>query len=76
MKSFFTAIANFFAKYGLLKIIIAFIILIISVLILNGNTYPIIQTIFKWLGLLSITYLILAFIIFLIVGIINSFKKL
>jgi hypothetical protein len=74
MKNVFNFIKNFFVEKGLLKIIIAFVFLIISVLVLRTNPAPTFDLIFKWIGLLSLAYLGLVFVIFLIVGIVGAIK--
>jgi len=76
MKTFFTAIAKFFEKNGLIKLVLAFILLTISVLVVKNNSPSLGAEIFKVIGMISAVYLGLAFLIFLIVGLINTiFKK-
>ena len=66
---------NWFQKNGLIKILIAFILLAISILVIRNST-GILGNIFNVIGLVSLGYLILTILIFLIVGIANSFKKI
>jgi len=72
----FKKIGEFFTKNGLLKILVAFILLIISAVILKSDPALIFKNIFGCIGWISLGYIILTGLIFLIVGIVNSFKKI
>jgi hypothetical protein len=74
MKNFFNAIKFFFVEKGIFKIFGAFILLMISVIIIKSDLSPLFQTIFKWTGLLSLIYLGLVFLIFFISGVIGAIK--
>jgi len=65
---------NWFEKNGLIKILVAFALLIISVLVVKHST-GILGSIFNIVGLVSLGYLVLTCLIFLVVGIVNSIKK-
>lgn len=65
---------NWFQKNGLLKILAAFVLLIISVLVVK-NSVGVFGSIFNVVGLVSLGYLVLTVLIFTIVGIVNAFKK-
>lgn len=75
MKKIFEVIANFFSKNGLLKILIAFILLIVAVIVIRNNPNHVVTNIFNWVGYISIGYIVLTILIFFIAGIVNSFKK-
>lgn len=71
MKTIINKILRFFEKNGLLKIFIAFILLIASVLLLKATSISILTAVFKVIGVTSIIYILLAIIIFLFAGIID-----
>jgi len=66
---------NWFEKNGLLKILVAFLLLIISVLVVRNST-GVLHSIFNVVGLVSLGYLILTFLVFTIAGIVNAIKSL
>ena len=65
---------NFLEKNGMIKIVVAFAVLIISVLCINGN---ILQGtgIFAITGYISLLYIVVAGAVYTIVGIVNSIKE-
>jgi len=66
---------NWFEKNGLIKILAAFVLLIISVLIVkNVSETSLLSQIFAVVGVISGGYLVLTVLIFLIAGIVNSIK--
>jgi len=66
---------NWFEKNGLIKILAAFVLLIISVLIVkNVSETSLLSQIFAVIGVISGGYLVLTVLIFLIAGIVNSIK--
>ena len=68
---------NWFQKNGLIKILAAFVLLIISVSIVrNANSSPTIIDIFTIVGLTAAGYLVLTILIFTIAGIVNTIKDL
>jgi hypothetical protein len=71
MKTIINKILRFFEKNGLLKIFIAFILLIASVLLLKATSISILTAVFKVIGVTSIIYILLTIIIFLFAGIID-----
>lgn len=72
-KKIFEFFKNWFQKNGLIKILVAFALLIISVLVVKHST-GILGSIFNVVGLVSFGYLILTVLIFTIVGIVNAIK--
>jgi len=74
-KKIFEFLKNWFQKNGLVKILAAFVLLIISVIVVRNST-GVLGSIFNVIGLVSFGYVILTILIFLIVGIANSFKKI
>jgi Na+/proline symporter len=64
---------NWFQKNGLIKILVAFVLLIISVLVVKNSTGAF-GSIFNVVGLISFGYLILTVLIFTIVGIVNAIR--
>lgn len=67
---------NWFQKNGLIKILIAFALLIISITIARNTDSSTIMDIFTLAGLTFAGYLILTILIFLIAGIVNTIKDL
>jgi hypothetical protein len=76
MKEVLNVIKNFLEKNGGIKILVAFAVLIISVLILNGNLDKEIDTVFGITGCVSLVYILIAGGVYFIAGIINSIKEL
>jgi lipopolysaccharide export LptBFGC system permease protein LptF len=74
MKKILRALQRWFEHYGLVKILLAFIIIIIAVAI--GRKFPRIQTICDWIGVISSGYLLLTFVVFFIAGIVNIAKDI
>jgi hypothetical protein len=60
-------ISNWFQKNGFIKILIAFLVLIISVWL--SPIYP--HSISDWIGIIAACYLVLTIVVFFIAGIIN-----
>jgi hypothetical protein len=75
MKKIFDFFKNWFSKNGLIKILIAFVLLIIAVIVIRKTTNHNVEDVFTWVGYIAGGYIILTIVIFLIVGIVNSFKK-
>lgn len=75
MKDALLFIKNFLEKNGVIKVIVAFIILIISVLCIRGNVLHG-SDIFALTGYISLLYIIIAGGAYLIVGIVNEIKEL
>lgn len=65
---------NWFERNGLIKIIIAFIVLAVAVVL--GRKFENLQTIFGWVVIISGGYLLLTFLVFFIAGIVNSIKDI
>jgi len=75
MKKIIEFFKNWFEKNGLIKILVAFVLLIISVLIVrNTNETSLISRIFSVIGVVSVGYLVLTVLVFTIAGIVNSIK--
>ena len=74
MKKILKALQRWFEHYGLVKIVVAFIILAIAVAI--GRKFPGTQTICGWIGAISGGYLLLTFVVFFIAGIVNTIKDI
>jgi cytochrome c biogenesis factor len=64
---------NWFQKNGLIKILAAFVLLIISALVVK-NADGVLESIFNVVGLASFGYLILTVLVFTIAGIVNTIK--
>ena len=66
---------NWFEKNGLIKILAAFVLLVISTLIVrNTNELSLLSKSFSLIGVISACYLDLTVLIFTIAGIVNSIK--
>ena len=66
---------NWFEKNGLIKILAAFVLLVISTLIVrNTNELSLLSKSFSLIGVISACYLVLTVLIFTIAGIVNSIK--
>jgi hypothetical protein len=76
MKEALLSIKNFLEKNGLIKIIVAFAVLIISVLAVRGDLSNPSNTVFAITGYISLLYVIVAGAVYTIVGIVNSIKDL
>jgi len=74
MKAILNFIVNFVQKKGILKIFLAFMLLMISALIIRSSVNPVLVTIFTWIGGISLIYIVLVVLVFLIIGIINAIK--
>lgn len=72
MKKILEFFKNWFERYGLVKILAAFIILIIAVAI--GRKFEQAETICGWVAMISGGYLALTTVIFTIAGIVNAIK--
>jgi hypothetical protein len=64
-------ILNFFQKNGSIKILISFVLLVISVIVLRSHPHSKFFIVIGWIGL---GYLCLSFILFFGAAIINSIK--
>lgn len=67
---------NFLEKNGAIKMVSAFVILIISVLLVRGDLSNPTNTFFAITGYISLVYIVVAGGIYFIVGIVNSIKDL
>jgi hypothetical protein len=76
MKEALLSIKNFLEKNGFKKIIVAFAVLIISVLAVRGDLSNPSNTVFAITGYISLLYVIVAGAVYTIVGIVNSIKEL
>ena len=76
MKESLLFIKNFLEKNGAIKLVAAFVILIISVLLVRGDLSNPSNTIFAITGYISLLYIIVAGLIYFAVGIVNSIKDL
>jgi len=76
MKKIIEFLKHFLEKNGVIKIIVAFAVLIISVLVLNGNLANGTNIFFTITGYISLIYIILVGLIYFIVGIVNSIKDI
>ncbi len=74
MKKILEFFKNWFERNGLIKIIIAFIILAVAIVL--GRKFENLQTICGWVGVISGGYLLLTFLVFFIAGIVNSIKDI
>ncbi len=74
MKKILDWLKHWFEHYGLVKILAAFVILIIAVAI--GRKFENAQTICGWIAAISGGYLVLTALIFTIAGIVNGIKDL
>ena len=74
MKKVLEFLKNWFERNGLIKILVAFAVLILAVVI--GRKFEQTQTICGWIAAISGGYLVLTAAIFTIVGIINGIKDL
>lgn len=75
MKTIFEFLKNWFVKNGIFKVLVSFVLLIISVLVVKNTQSNILTTIFTIVGWLSLLQIILTLLIHFVCGIINSFKK-
>jgi len=74
MKKVLAWLQRWFEHNGLIKILAAFLILILAVVI--GRKFPETQTVCGWIGVISGAYLLLTFIVFFIAGIVNTVKDI
>lgn len=74
MKKVIEFLKNWFQKNGLIKVLVAFALLIISTLVVRNTNSHTLGSIFNVLGLASAGYLVLTVVIFTIVGIVNSIR--
>ena len=72
MKKILNWLQHWFEHYGLVKILVAFVILIIAVVI--GRNFEQTETICGWVAAISGIYLLLTVAIFTIAGIVNGIK--
>jgi len=75
MKKIIEFFKNWFEKNGLIKVLAAFVLLIISTLIVrNTSESSLLSKSFSLIGVISACYLVLTVLVFTIVGIVNSIK--
>ena len=74
MKEAFLFIKNFLEKNRAIKVVAAFVILILSVLFVRGDLSNPTNVIFAITGYISLLYLIVVGVIYITVGIVNSIK--
>jgi len=72
MKKILDWLKHWFEHYGLVKILAAFIILIIAVAV--GRKFPQTEDVCSWIAAISGGYLVLTVLIFTIAGIVNAIK--
>jgi hypothetical protein len=72
MKKILDWLKHWFEHYGLVKILAAFTILILAVVL--GRKFQNTEEFFGWVAAISGGYLILSVLIFTIAGIVNSIK--
>jgi hypothetical protein len=72
MKKILDWLKHWFEHYGLVKILVTFIILIIAVAI--GRKFPQTENVCGWVAAISGCYLLLTVAIFTIAGIVNAIK--
>lgn len=75
MNKILSFLKNWIEKNGLIKILAAIIIIIISAIIIKNTDSYQIESVFNIIGLVAVFYLILTAIVLITVGIVNSFKK-
>jgi len=73
MKKILEFLKNWFERNGLIKILVAFAILILAVVV--GRNFKQTETICGWVAAISGGYLLLTVAIFTIAGIVNSIKN-
>jgi hypothetical protein len=76
MKKIIQFFKNLFEKNGLLKLIAAFVILIVSIIVVNYTHSFLFLVIFDIIGLTALTYIIIAFIVYFIAAIINTIRDI
>jgi hypothetical protein len=64
---------RFFEKNGIIKILVAFVILVISILFIRSYPH---STFFKITGYIGLGYLVLSVAIFIGAGLINTIKDI
>lgn len=72
MKKILEFLKKWFEKNGVIKIIVTFIIIFISIILAKAEILP---GLFSWIAIISIGYLVLTFLIFIVAAIINTFRK-
>jgi predicted tellurium resistance membrane protein TerC len=72
MKAILTFFKNWFERNGLIKMLAAFALLMLAVVI--GRKFPGTETICGWVAVISGCYLVLTILIFTIAGIINGIR--
>jgi len=74
MKKVIKFFQNWFEKNGLIKILAAFLILILSAVIVRNTHSNFLEDVFGVIGIASAIYLALTCLIFTIAGIVNAIK--
>lgn len=74
MKKILEFLKHWFEHNGLIKILVTFIVLILSVVI--GRNFPQTETICAWIAIISAGYLVLTAGIFTIAGIVNGIRDI
>ena len=72
MKKILEFFKNWFERNGLIKILAAFLILILAVVI--GRKFPQTEGVCSWVAIISAGYLFLTVVTFTIAGIVNAIK--
>jgi hypothetical protein len=72
MKKILDWLKHWFEHNGMIKILVAFAILILAVIV--GRKFEQAETICGWFAIISGGYLVLTIVIFTIAGIVNSIK--
>ena len=76
MKKVVEFLKNWFEKNGLIKLLVSFVLLIISTLIVKNTNSHALGSIFNVIGLALACYLVLTVFIFTIAGIVNTVKDI
>jgi membrane-bound metal-dependent hydrolase YbcI (DUF457 family) len=74
MKKILDWLKHWFEHYGLVKILAAFVVLIIAVAI--GRNFQQAEPICEWIAIISGCYLLLTVAIFTVAGIVNAIKDI
>lgn len=69
-------IVNFFQKNGLIKILVVFVLLIISTIIIRNTGSLILMGIFNIVGFASIGYIVFTVLLLIVIGIVNAIKDI
>ncbi len=76
MKKILEFFKNWFEKNGLIKVLAAFALLIISSLVVRNTNSHTLGNIFNVIGIASACYLVLTTLVFTIAGIVNTVRNI